>query len=172
MKKSEYRRLQIASEVKGGKSEGEVCAEYGLSPSTVKRAVEWARGHGFFLAEAKDKLELQISELRVELDELKVLYDIAKRNAKKIMTRATREEIDKNGEKYRAPKRVDLRTDVVALDDAVTKKRTLLLELEGLYRQTLGAGLNIIDKQQNLIILPPKSASDDWDDYVKQVMKV
>lgn len=104
----------------------ELAVKFGVSDSTVNRALAWGRRHGFFARSATDKLQEHIGELKKQIDWLEAELKIAE--ASRIM----RDE--KTGRKFKVPMAAQ-RIGVILKE--LRETRALLMELEGVYKKTI-----------------------------------
>ncbi|MDD4986808.1 MAG: hypothetical protein PHQ43_13740 [Dehalococcoidales bacterium] len=124
----------------------QLAKQFGISDSTINRALAWGRRHGFFARSATDKLQEHIGELKKQIDWLEAELKIAE------AARVIRDE--KTGKKIKVPMAAQ-RIGVILKE--LRETRALLMELEGVYKKTVALQvdesivdvLNRVHKGQN-----------------------
>jgi len=103
------------------KTNQELAKQFGVARSCIDRAIAWGREHGLYVPDT-DKLRDHILELRAVLDKLEFALE-----------RHFRQPSRKRGNAKWKP----YATGIASLSNQILAYRTRIMELEGLYRNTL-----------------------------------
>lgn len=126
LSRSEKHYLEICIESSSSKESASQLSDRLNTPvRTIERALKWGRDSGFFTGAAADKCEYHIAELKAHIKFLESELKLARKHSYIK---------DKKGNKHRVP--IDHKY-ISVYSRELRETRSMLAELEGIYKKTL-----------------------------------
>jgi len=141
----------------------ETAQRLGIAESTVRIHVKWAETHGMLDKDKSVMLEHRIAELNDRQDKIN---DIWQREYQRLDRLYAKSEANDSADDHKLPFRI--RDTFVPLTQELRENQVLLMELQGLYKQTVQT--QITNNTTNVLVLPNKANDDEWARMVKEVL--
>jgi DNA-binding Lrp family transcriptional regulator len=158
MKALEYRYITLCLEkMRSDSTYDQLAQKYGVSRSTVVKAVKWGEKNGVFRLDLQVNVEHHILAVRQEIARLEKrlgrLLDMADEYDGIV------EEEGKKVARFIPP------VQYVRIFDELRQQRVLLMELEGIYRKQVNV-MNVNETNNNIVVMPHIADRAEWDELV------
>ncbi len=156
-------KVRILAVLKAGKTREQTAEICGVSLYMVTQAVKWGEGSGLFDKDKAVLLERRIAEVMTHAERIEDIFGREYKRLKRLYDRSDNEESEADG---KLPFRI--RDSFVPLAQELRENQVLIMELQGLYKQTVQ--MQVTNNNTNILVLPNKASGDDWDEMVRAVM--
>lgn len=161
MTQTDERRLAIVTARRAGKTKKQVSEEFGITEATVDNAIKWAQGHGIFDKDNAVLLERRIMETIHRMEKTETIFEREHNRLMRLYDQSEEDESKKDG---RLPFRI--KDGYVPLVQELRNDQTLLMELQGLYKQNLQVQ---VSNTTNILVLPAKATDTEWMEMVNDI---